>query len=78
MTQDRLRATITVCTDGPLLVRGDFELRDLSTGRPVDARRAVIALCRCGRSEIKPFCDGSHVPPRRPPDRTVEPHSPQS
>lgn len=45
--------------DGPLLVRGDFEMlgRD---GNPLPRTRATVALCRCGMSSIKPYCDGSH------------------
>ncbi|MFW6187294.1 MAG: CDGSH iron-sulfur domain-containing protein [Actinomycetota bacterium] len=50
---------ITVCPDGPLLVRGSYELLD-GDGRPVDPGRATVALCRCGASSVKPFCDGSH------------------
>jgi hypothetical protein len=50
--------------DGPLLVRGDFRLED-EDGRPVDPRRSTIALCRCGWSASKPFCDGSHALARR-------------
>jgi CDGSH-type Zn-finger protein len=51
-------ATVTMYPDGPLIVRGDFEIRDVD-GTPVDAGRTV-ALCRCGRSAVKPLCDGSH------------------
>jgi len=50
---------ITAYPDGPLLVRGEFELRDVD-GSPIERRRKVIALCRCGRSADKPFCDGTH------------------
>lgn len=50
--------------DGPLLVRGDFQLLD-EQGQPIDPQRGTIALCRCGRSGSKPFCDGSHVLARR-------------
>ncbi len=53
------RARITPYRDGPLIVRGDFELLD-QDGRPIDAGRRTIALCRCGRSRTKPFCDGTH------------------
>lgn len=45
--------------DGPILVRGAVEIRD-AAGRPVPRTRATVALCRCGASGIKPFCDGSH------------------
>ena len=29
-------------------------------GAPVPRRRATVALCRCGASAIKPYCDGTH------------------
>ena len=45
--------------DGPILVRGDFDLVD-RTGQCLPRTRSVVALCRCGGSAIKPFCDGSH------------------
>ncbi|TDW24375.1 CDGSH iron-sulfur domain-containing protein [Kribbella kalugense] len=51
--------TIRAYPGGPLLVRGPFELRD-EDGEPIDPGRATIALCRCGRSAIKPLCDGTH------------------
>lgn len=51
--------TITPCKDGPLLVRGDVRLLT-QQGERIDAPGKTIALCRCGRSAIKPFCDGSH------------------
>lgn len=50
---------IVACANGPLLVRGQFELIS-STGEAIPQRRKTIALCRCGASAIKPFCDGSH------------------
>jgi CDGSH-type Zn-finger protein len=52
-------ATITPYRDGPLIVRGDFRLVD-QDGNDIDPGRATIALCRCGKSGIKPFCDGAH------------------
>jgi CDGSH-type Zn-finger protein len=48
--------------DGPLLVRGEFELLD-ENGDPIPAERRTIALCRCGRSAIPPLCDGTHTLP---------------
>ena len=53
------RATITPYRDGPLIVRGDFRLVD-QDGQEIDPGRRTVALCRCGRSSIKPFCDGTH------------------
>ncbi|MEV0430978.1 CDGSH iron-sulfur domain-containing protein [Micromonospora sp. NPDC049836] len=52
-------ATITPYQDGPLLVRGDFALLT-PDGEAIETRRGTIALCRCGRSARKPFCDGTH------------------
>jgi CDGSH-type Zn-finger protein len=52
-------AVITAYENGPLLVRGDFTLIG-ADGEPIERRRPVVALCRCGNSAIKPFCDGTH------------------
>jgi CDGSH-type Zn-finger protein len=52
-------ASITPYRDGPLIVRGDFRLVD-TDGREIDPGRRTVALCRCGKSGIKPFCDGTH------------------
>jgi len=52
-------ASIVPYEDGPLIVRGDFELHT-PDGEPIDPGRGTIALCRCGRSATKPFCDGTH------------------
>ena len=53
------RAEIVPYRDGPLVVRGPFVLLD-EDGREIDAGRRTVALCRCGRSQLRPFCDGSH------------------
>lgn len=67
-------AVITAYPNGPLLVRGDVAIQDAS-GEPVPRRRKTIALCRCGASAIKPFCDGSHklIGFRTEPGRPTEP-----
>lgn len=53
------RVTITPYKDGPLLVRGAVELV-APNGDPIATNRKTVALCRCGLSTIKPFCDGTH------------------
>ena len=51
---------ITVRDNGPLRIEGQFTIYDAS-GNAFDlAGRTAISLCRCGHSEDKPFCDGSH------------------
>ncbi len=45
--------------DGPYLVRGPLVLRD-QDGRDIVLTRKTIALCRCGKSRTRPFCDGTH------------------
>lgn len=52
------RATVTAYPHGPVVVRGDVEI--LVDGVPVTRARRTVALCRCGGSTIKPFCDGTH------------------
>ncbi|MHA7275247.1 CDGSH iron-sulfur domain-containing protein [Arthrobacter sp. HLT1-21] len=53
------RQTIVAFPDGPLLVRGDFDIVD-PDGNQLRRSRKTVALCRCGASVIKPYCDGSH------------------
>ncbi|MDA0167263.1 CDGSH iron-sulfur domain-containing protein [Solirubrobacter ginsenosidimutans] len=52
---------ITPYRDGPLLVRGSFKLLD-QDGDEIElgGREQTIALCRCGKSRLRPFCDGTH------------------
>lgn len=51
-------AVLTVFADGPYVLKGDIEIRD-GEGHLVKTVTKV-ALCRCGSSQSKPFCDGSH------------------
>lgn len=52
-----MSVTIKVANNGPLLVQGEFNLVD-ADGNQIPVKKA--ALCRCGGSIIKPFCDGTH------------------
>jgi CDGSH-type Zn-finger protein len=51
--------TITACPNGPLLVRGGAQIVT-PEGDGIGRQRATVALCRCGVSMIKPYCDGTH------------------
>jgi CDGSH-type Zn-finger protein len=50
---------IKVRENGPYLVTGAVTVTDCD-GNPYEVRGENIALCRCGRSGTKPFCDGTH------------------
>ena len=50
---------ITVRENGPYLVKGPINLMD-AQGNEFRVERETIALCRCGGSTTKPFCDGTH------------------
>jgi CDGSH-type Zn-finger protein len=50
--------TIEVRRNGPYIVTGAVELKDADGNKyPTEQR---MALCRCGASTTKPFCDGTH------------------
>ena len=51
--------TVSIVYNGPLYVRGELEIEDAPKDMPGVRFRA--ALCRCGRSNNKPFCDNSHL-----------------
>ena len=47
------------CPGGPLLVRGaEVWVDDDGDRHPVT--RPVVAVCRCGKSSLRPWCDGTH------------------
>jgi CDGSH-type Zn-finger protein len=57
---ERMPAKITINPNGSIRVEGDFEISD-GEGKPFGlSGRTAIGLCRCGHSDNKPFCDGSH------------------
>ena len=55
----QVTTVLTPYPNGPYLLRGDFRLTD-PNGAEIDPHRKTIALCRCGASRRKPFCDGTH------------------
>lgn len=53
-------AKITALENGPLLVEGTGTYVVVKDGQEERLERKSIALCRCGGSSNKPFCDGTH------------------
>lgn len=52
-------AVIKSTENGPYLVSGDVTISDQDGGH-YEINGTTAALCRCGHSSNKPFCDGSH------------------
>lgn len=51
--------SVYVCVDGPVYLRGDIEVLDAEGD--VVSKETRVALCRCGKSANKPFCDNAHL-----------------
>ena len=51
-------STVVTIPNGPLVLRGDLHIAT-PEGATI-ARETRLALCRCGASENKPFCDNTH------------------
>jgi len=54
-------ATIKVMQNGPYLVQGDDVTAVDWNGATYAIPKRPFALCRCGGSTTKPFCDGTHI-----------------
>lgn len=53
------KTKITAMDHGPFLVTGEAIVTD-AEGNEFSVERKTVALCRCGGSTNKPFCDGTH------------------
>jgi CDGSH-type Zn-finger protein len=51
---------VTIFNNGSIRLEGDFTVHDAEGKEFGLAGRTIVSLCRCGHSENKPFCDGSH------------------
>ena len=52
---------IRIRDDGPFVVEGPFTLCDADGNEfTLASDKPAFALCRCGQSANRPFCDGSH------------------
>jgi len=51
---------LTINSNGSVKVDGDFEIVDAQGNVYGLQGRTIVSICRCGLSQNKPFCDGSH------------------
>jgi len=51
---------IKIRPSGPYLVEGPFRLVDGDGNAYTVPEGKAVALCRCGQSNKRPFCDGTH------------------
>jgi CDGSH-type Zn-finger protein len=51
---------VTVFSNGPIRIEGDFEVVDQDGKAFGLAGRTAVTVCRCGHSGNSPFCDGTH------------------
>lgn len=56
---DLPECVITAYPDGPFVVRGATRVVD-TDGNEIEVTRPTVALCRCGYSGQKPWCDSTH------------------
>jgi len=53
--------TVRVRPNGPLVIEGPVKVIDQhGNSFPTNPAKPVVALCRCGQSSNRPFCDGAH------------------
>lgn len=57
--QSQSAISIKVLPNGPLMVDGSFQLIDVNG--QISERSGKTILCRCGLTEKRPFCDGTHA-----------------
>ncbi len=55
--------TVTTRKNRPLMVQGGIKIMDADGNEiAIDGDSEMVFLCRCGKSDNKPFCDGTHRP----------------
>ena len=68
--------TVILNLDGPLYMTGNIEIY---SGDELLLRDTRVSLCRCGETNLQPFCDGAHIYSEFQDDGTMEPaHTPPS
>jgi uncharacterized Fe-S cluster protein YjdI len=58
LNMDTENLKVTISENGPYLIKGNFVVED-AAGNKIETKETA-ALCRCGASTNKPFCDGAH------------------
>ncbi|MES2516706.1 MAG: (4Fe-4S)-binding protein [Bacteroidota bacterium] len=58
-SQTSINTVVEVLENGPLLVYGNLKVKDKAGNESLKTQ--TTAFCRCGASQNKPYCDGSHV-----------------
>ena len=53
-------AEVTIIRNGPIKVTGNFTITDIDNCILKPNNPEEIYVCACGRSQNKPYCDGSH------------------
>lgn len=53
-------ARIQILKNGPILITGNYIIRDANK-KKIRVETETAAICRCGASKNKPFCDGNHL-----------------
>lgn len=64
MNHENEKPTITLTPSGPMIVRGPVEIIGTDGNKIAldpEKLKMGVALCMCGKSKQKPFCDGSHA-----------------
>ncbi len=51
---------VNIRDNGPLLIEGTFKIVDAEGNEYPTGDKPAIALCRCGATKNRPFCDGAH------------------
>lgn len=58
-SQESINTVVEVLENGPLLIYGNLKVKDKVGNESLKSQ--TTAFCRCGASQNKPYCDGSHV-----------------
>ena len=58
-SQEPINTVVEVLENGPLLIYGNLKVKDKLGNESLKSQ--TTTFCRCGASQNKPYCDGSHV-----------------